>query len=52
MSVASNSRDEAERLTCIHHNASAVLIDTSDQQTVERLVEEADVVVRSVKLYF
>ena len=48
MCIASNSREEAERLTSIYSNASAVLVDMGDRQTVEMLVEEADVVVRFV----
>ena len=47
--AASNVLPEAERLTAPHANASAVLVDMGDAKKVQRLVEEADLVVRCVR---
>ena len=38
--------EEAKRLTADHAHARAVQIDVGDQSAVERLIEEADLVVR------
>lgn len=44
--AASNVLQEAKRLTEEHENASAVFVDMSDRESVSRLIEEADLVVR------
>jgi saccharopine dehydrogenase-like NADP-dependent oxidoreductase len=50
--AASNTVEEARRLTAGHTNALAVRVDMSDRQGVKKLVEEADLVVRSVAIIF
>lgn len=37
---------QAKRLTEEHENASAVFVDMSDRDSVSRLIEQADLVVR------
>lgn len=44
--AASNVLQEAKRLTEEHENASAVFVDMGDRDSVSRLIEEADLVVR------
>ena len=48
--TASNILSDAERLTAPHPNATPVLVDMSDPEAVERLVAEADVIVRYVSI--
>ena len=49
--TASNILPDAERLTAPYPNATPVLVDMSDPVAVERLVAEADVVIRHVQLH-
>ena len=46
--IASNVLADAERLTKPFSNATPVLVDTNDSAAVERLIAEADVVIRYV----
>ena len=48
--LASNSQTEAEDVVRGLSNASTYLIDIEDRQTVSRLVEDADIVIRWVYL--
>ena len=48
--LASNSLEDAKRLTAPYANATPVLVDVSDPAEVERLVAGADVVIRSVEI--
>jgi hypothetical protein len=46
--AASNSLEEAEKLTRGRENARTVVVDMSNQASVECLLQEADVIIRSV----
>ncbi|KAH9946562.1 Saccharopine dehydrogenase-domain-containing protein [Amylocystis lapponica] len=50
--VASNSKQEAERLTAPHANASSVVVDVGDVDAVGRLVAEADLVISLLPVSF
>ncbi|KAI0819731.1 Saccharopine dehydrogenase-domain-containing protein [Trametes gibbosa] len=50
--VASNSLDDAKRLTAPYANATPVLVDVSDPMAVERLITSADVVISLLPVPF